>query len=341
MAIKAGKFIFGIFIVVVAIAIGYVFLSSHKRSADVQPYSGPVEKISIGTVADSSALVLLAQDRGYFADNGLKADLVSYGLGMSGLNDLAGGKLDAVVASDFAGVRSIFRGDRVKIIASIAKANAYEIVARKDHGIEVPGDLKGKKIGITKGSAGEFWLGIFLTYNELLARDVIVVDLAVGELTPAILSGQIDAVLNLEPYMYNAKQGLGDNAVSWRGQSGQGAYSLLYVAGDLAKNRVAVIDRLIRTLIQAESFMNANQRDALNFIARHFEHDDAYMQSVVMPKYTFGVSLEQALLLVMEDEARWMIERKLTNASTVPNYLDFMYLESLAGAKPDAVTVIR
>ena len=52
-------------------------------------------------------------------------------------------------------------------------------------------------------------------------------------------------------------------------------------------------------------------------------------------------SFAQALILAMEDEARWRIENKLTDKTTVPDYLDFMYIDALEVVNPGAVTVIR
>jgi NitT/TauT family transport system substrate-binding protein len=53
------------------------------------------------------------------------------------------------------------------------------------------------------------------------------------------------------------------------------------------------------------------------------------------------VTLPQALIIAMEDEARWRIENKLTDKTTVPNYLNFLYLDGLEAVSPEAVTVIR
>ena len=53
------------------------------------------------------------------------------------------------------------------------------------------------------------------------------------------------------------------------------------------------------------------------------------------------VSLEQQLLLTLEDEARWTISEGLADKKEVPNYLDFIYLEGLEAVKPEAVTILR
>ncbi len=40
------------------------------------------------------------------------------------------------------------------------------------------------------------------------------------------------------------------------------------------------------------------------------------------PKIEYKLSLEKELLIAMEDEARWHIEKQYTDTKEVPNYLD-------------------
>ncbi|GAG37759.1 unnamed protein product, partial [marine sediment metagenome] len=54
-----------------------------------------------------------------------------------------------------------------------------------------------------------------------------------------------------------------------------------------------------------------------------------------------SVGLPQALLIAMEDQARWRIENGLTDETDVPNFLDFLYFDALEVTAPEAVTIIR
>ena len=58
-------------------------------------------------------------------------------------------------------------------------------------------------------------------------------------------------------------------------------------------------------------------------------------------KTRFRVRLDQDLLTLMEDEARWAIQNKLVEAEKVPNYLNSFYLEGLEKLRPDAVSVVH
>jgi NitT/TauT family transport system substrate-binding protein len=43
----------------------------------------------------------------------------------------------------------------------------------------------------------------------------------------------------------------------------------------------------------------------------------------------------------MEDEARWMIKNNLTTEKTVPDFLDYIYVDGLEAVKPEVVSIVR
>jgi NitT/TauT family transport system substrate-binding protein len=68
--------------------------------------------------------------------------------------------------------------------------------------------------------------------------------------------------------------------------------------------------------------------------------EQTYMETV-WSQNEYGLSLEQSLILAMEDQARWMIINNLTAETEVPNFLDYIYEDALEEIKPEAVNIIR
>ena len=55
----------------------------------------------------------------------------------------------------------------------------------------------------------------------------------------------------------------------------------------------------------------------------------------------FSLSLDQSLIVAMEDEARWMIKNDLTTEKQVPNFVDHIFTKMvLKQVKPEAVNII-
>jgi len=330
---KSIAIIFAI-LIVIALGIGIWFTQNQA-----QRYRGPIEKITVAA-GKTAVLVYIAQDQGYFADHGLEVTINTFQAGKLATDAMLAGEADISTASSSVLVSHSFERDDLRTFAGIATHQIKELVARKDHGIGQIDDLKGKRIGVTRKSGGEAALGRFLIFNELSFQDVEIVDMKPQEIEDAMVRGKIDAVLAWEPHVYNVKQALGDTVVSWPGDSDQNSTFMLITTADWLTNHQSVAERLLMALLQAEQYVKENDDEAKTFVQQRFDYEPGYLQSV-WPKYSYAVRLPQALILSMEDEARWRIENKLTDKTTVPNYLDFIYIDALEAVNPEAVNVIR
>jgi NitT/TauT family transport system substrate-binding protein len=107
----------------------------------------------------------------------------------------------------------------------------------------------------------------------------------------------------------------------------------------LDKNPAAA-ERFMKSMLGAEDYIRDNSEEAKEFAMDRFDYESDYMD-YSWAQQEFAVILEQAMLILFEDQARWRIEHGLTDATEVPNYLDFIYLDALEEVKPEAVTIIR
>ena len=100
------------------------------------------------------------------------------------------------------------------------------------------------------------------------------------------------------------------------------------------------VRRFLTSLSQAEDYLFDNPAEARAIVRKRLNLDAAYMESV-WSQNQFSLSLDESLILAMEDEARWMIQNNLTAEKHVPNFLDFIYEDALKAIKPAAVNIIR
>ncbi len=304
-----------------------------------QRYRGVIEKITVAA-GKTAVLVYIALDQGYFADHGLEVTINSFQAGKLATGAMLAGEADISTASSSVLVSHSFERDDLRTFAGIATYQIRELIARKDRGIGQIADLEGKRIGVTRNTGAEAALGRFLTLNGLSFQAVEIVDLKPQEIEDAMVRGEIDAALAWEPHVYNVKQALGDTVISWPGDSDQDSTFMLITTADWLTDHPSVAERFLMALLQAEQHVKENDDEAKTFVQQQFDYEPGYLQSV-WPKYSYSVRLPQALILDMEDEARWRIENKLTDKTTVPNYLDFIYTDALEAVNPEAVTVIR
>jgi ABC-type nitrate/sulfonate/bicarbonate transport system substrate-binding protein len=302
---------------------------------------GEIEKIRLGVSIDPvSALVYIAQEQKMFKRHGLDASLLTYQTGAYAMNDLLTGKVDVVTASGFVLVLQGFKRDDLRILATISSSDNVELVARKDRKIEKPEDLRGKRVGVSKATIAEFYLGTFLSFSGILPSEVRTVDLKPSDIVTALSEGKIDAASCFAPFSDAARKNLAANAVSWSAQGGQDYYFLLITTAELIKIRPRVVEGLLRGVLAAEDYLKKHESKAQSIVERTLNLDREAVRNT-WSKTRFRVRLDQDLLTLMEDEARWAIRNRLVDAKKIPNYFPFLHLEGLEQIKPEAVGVIH
>jgi NitT/TauT family transport system substrate-binding protein len=326
----------GISIVLVAIGI-----SVGGCQKQVERYTGPVEKISVGaTTQELSTLIWIAEEKGYFEENGLDATVKAYDTGIETKNALLAGEVDVADTVDFVITGLGLEGVDIKVLASINTAIIDYIIARRDRGISSLSDLKDKKIGIKPGSSAEYYLGRTLVFNGLSLEDVELVAIHPPDMPEAIAQGEVDATITWHPHNYHIKNSLGDNAIVWSAHGGQDVYWVVFSRDEFIQKYPEKIKRLLKTLVQAEEFVKHNNLEAKEIIARRVNLDLPYIESI-WSDFHFVVDLTQSMIIAMEDQARWKIANNLTDKTEVPNYLDYIYLDALEEVKPEAIGIIR
>ena len=305
-----------------------------------EEYTGPVEKVTIGVgVAPLSLLIWVAENEGYFADNGLDVEMKEYLSGKAAVADLIDGKVDMATITEFGFMSKSFDEKDIRILSSITAATINSLIARKDKGIEEISDLKGKRIAVTSGTEAEFFLGTFLIFNDISINDVAIVYLEPRDIVQSVSDGEVDAAMTWEPYVYKTKTNLGENAIVWPGQSGQDSYWLFVSKEDFITRNPEMVKRSLKALLQAEEFVKRNKDASKGILVSH--DLDAQFVDDIWQKLDYTISLSQALLIAMEDGAKWAIKNNLTDKTEVPNYLDYIYMDALEEVKPEAIGIIR
>ncbi len=324
--------------VIVVLAAAFVLRPRLPKS-----YSGKMESITIGySPFESTALLWIAQDRHFLSRNGLEVTLRKYDTGVGSLDGMLNGETDITVGTtEFPLVGRAFQKARIRTIGSIDKSEFVYLVGRKDRGIEKVSDLKGKRVGTTLRTIAEFHLGRFLELHGLNMRDITLVDVKTpAEWVNAVVKGDLDAIATAQPYASLAKERLGSNAVFWPAQSSQLQYGLISSTEEWITKHPEPVRRLLRSLVQAEKYAIRNPSEAKAIIQKALNLKASYMETV-WSQNQFVLSLDQALILAMEDEARWMIKNNLTKEKQVPNFLTYISEDGLKAIKPEAVNIIR
>ncbi len=334
---KRNLIVIAVAILVVAIVLSsFVYLNSQK------PYSGKMESISVAfSPFESVTLFWVAFNQNFFSQNGLNVTSQIYTTGAAALNGVVNGEDEIVVGTtEFPLAASVLNGNRISTIASISKSEFIYIIGRSDRGIHDVSDLKGKTIGVAFGTIAQFYLGRFLDLNSMSLQDINLVNLKTSaEWVDAVVNGSIDAVATAQPTADLAKDGLGNNAVVWSIQSNQPLYAQAIASDEWITSHPELVNRFLKSLLQAEDFIINHPAEAKAILKNQMNFSDAYVDKA-WSQNQFSLSLDQSLIVAMRDEAQWLINNNLTNATTTPNFINYINTNGLNSVKPGAVNII-
>ncbi len=323
--------------IVAAIAIGYL-VKGYQSAAP----PAALEKLSIALpTLPHAALVHIAAANGYFAQQGLELTVVPVTHGKAAIEMLLQGKADLATAAEVPFALQVMAGQPLAVAASVLSSpNDNVIVARRDRGISTPRDLSGKRIGITSGTSGEYFLWAFFIRHKLPPESAVLVDLPPGQIAQELLKGGVDAVSTWQPVALAAQSALGTNAVSFTESN---AYTELHVVigrSEFLKAHPGAIKKLLRALLKAEEFNRSEPEQALNLVAGRLKID-VQMMRPFWRDFEFTVDLRQSHLITLEEEAHWAMARGHVAKGPVPNFLPHLHLDALLAVRPERVTVAR
>jgi len=300
-----------------------------------------VSKIRFGVETSIlSAPVWVAEMKGYFQTEGLEVEIKEFDSGRTAFRTMLDADgLDIVTVAPTPIILSSFgRNDYAVIAVMTYTDNDSKVVARQDRGITKPVDLKGKIIGVTKGSTGHFFLSSFLNSIGLTNSDVELVDMKATEMAQALAEGRVDAISTWEPHIFNAQKLLGKNVMLFEDNGLFREHFSLVASRNFIKEHANILERFLRALEKAEKFININREESINIVATRIGADINLVDKL-WNDFEFNLRLDQSILINLEDRARWSISNKLTEAQKEPDYLDFIYPDALKSVKPGAVTI--
>ena len=323
---------------VLTLAIGVCFLVSCGQGESPKIK----EKIRLGASKSFlSVPVYIAKEKGYFAKEGLDVTLKEYGSGKKAMRALFAGEVDISTVSDMPVVFNGFKRDDFCVFATFTHAYSFvKIIARKDRGVRAGADLKGKKVGASRGTSGHFYLRAFLIHNRLLISEVEMIDIRTFDLADALKNHEVDAISVWQPYAQEAMKMSGDNAIELPGGDIYSATFNFAAMKDYAKEHPRALKKFLRAIDRADTFIKGNREEAQGIIIEVFKLDKETV-STAWDDFTFELSLEQALLVSWDNIARWAIRNRLFDGKTFPNYLNIINMDALDAVKPEAITIIR
>lgn len=296
-------------------------------SLPAQPPTAATTITIAAPIGPTSGPVYVAQAQGLFKTQELTASVVPFTSGRLALDALLSGKAQAALVAETPLALVAFQSPRIRIIGTMTRS-PHKLVIRPQANVRIPRDLKGKTVSALQGSAGQYWMHAYLRANGMSDQDVRYVNLQPADMVSALVRGEIDAFFAWEPYPYLAqKQAEGSLEVT----PSTGIYTQLFniaVTEDFARSNGVAVEALLRSILEAEKFMESNRAESVRIVAKESAMDPVTLDSI-WNDHVFHTTLTQDIIDTMKAEAAWAQQSGIVSAPAIPDYRSFIAADYL------------
>lgn len=288
--------------------------------------------------APYSGLIAVADEKGYFREEGLDVSLALHPSGREALEAVIRGEAEVATTADVAFAVKALREPSIRVLASIGTSIGSQIVARRDRKIRMPSDLKGKVIGYTPNTISDYFLYAFLLTENIPPDKVRVVKIPAGRQAEAVVNGDVDAVSAFEGFAYEAKGRLGENGVYWDSQNNL-AYKWLLASTERVIASPEPLKRLLKALLKAEEFARADEEETRRIVARKWGFDPEFLRHC-WPRTRLHVFFSQTIVTSLQMYSRWEM-RTRGKSGDPPDVMTWLHPGILDEVAPKTVTLFR
>ncbi len=138
--------------------------------------------------------LIVAQELGYFEERGLEVELTPPAVPNDPPKLVAAGRADIAVSYQPQLYLQVDQGLPLSRVGTLVATPLNSLVVLADGPIKSIADLKGRKVGFSVGGMEDALLGAMLENHGLTLDDVELINVNFS-LSPALMSGQVDAVI--------------------------------------------------------------------------------------------------------------------------------------------------
>lgn len=302
--LKTTKLALGLSVLVLAaVAIGVIYFTGTSKTI-----SSSQIKIGVSRTPLSSPF-LIAEQLGLFNHFGLDVTILPCSSGAACTQLMLDRSVDYATASESVVMFQSFARDDLSLLVSFVESdNDLKLLTLNPINLRSVNDLAGKRVGIVKGTASEFYFDSLLISHDAEDMQVDKVYLQPHELVPALLSYRVEAISAWEPMGFEANL---LSVAEVKNLGTKGVYQLSFNLITRSPYLEFVGDepiRLLRALDMAIEWINEHPQQASNLIARRL---DIPLNQVewTWDDYLFRLSLGNSLLSNLQLQSRWAIEK--------------------------------
>jgi len=258
--------------------------------------------------------------------------------GQAAFSKVMNGEADFGTSSDSViAFQSLLYKEFVSHAMFVQSDNDVKLISRVSANIKKISDLRGKKIGVTKGTASEYFLSTLLALHGVSVDEVELKHFKPEHLNSAFVNHVVDSIAPWEPFAYQSAKQLGDD-VMVHDTKNLNTLSFNLISKQADNYDVEKAKCVLEALNTAIDYIALHPKKAQKIVINELGLAPDFI-SWVWPDYIFKLALNQSLLLSIKSQAIWINETQMMNLKNIPNINDFLDSRAMLQVDPLAVNI--
>lgn len=277
-------------------------------------------KLSVGIIPISNLTPLyVAQQLGYFEEQGLTVETTSASGGSQLTAALMGGSLDFAYSNFLSIFQANEQGYAIDIVANQNSAqdtppDSASLIILNDSAINRPSDLVGKRVAINAlRNINHLSVQHYLAENGIDPEKVNFVEVPFPNMGDALINKQIDAAVEVEPFITFLEA---DGKVKTLAYPFLEVRPGLDIAGFVASNKFVdehpvTVERFVAALQKANEYLNTHPEEKVKYIAEFTKSKPEVVQELTIDKWSHKVNPESLQTLADLAQKYGLLKDKL------------------------------
>ncbi len=303
----------------------------------------PSSKVTVGIqTSPAMALVMVAQDKGFFTDAGVDVEIKEFTAGKFALQAFLSGSIDFAVSGEVPVALATLQENPIRVVSQVVESttNEVRVVATKDDDVEDPTSYfksKKRKLATSIGGGPEFYTYEFLKRYQIADDEVEIISQKPEDMPASLQAGSVDAISIFDPFAFIAEKNLGEKAVTFKDPE---LYSELYVLDvrpEQIEEKAEQIEALLKGMSEAGDFIEGNPEDAKQIVQKYTKLEKDVIDGI-WGNFVFKPALTQELIEFWDAQAAWAKDTgKVKPETPAPNFREVVETRFLEKVSPSAV----
>lgn len=251
------------------------------------------------------APIFVADELGYFDDEGLRVNVVLFPSGSSALQAFRAGHAQFIATGDLPAARVWAEGGVVGLLP--LEFDDERMIIASSSAIRSAEDLRGRTVATQLGSTGHYLLAQYLSRHGLTTNDVDVVALPPSDMVVALVRGEVDAFSIFQPYGWQAAEISNGRAhILTTGVGLMREYLLLSGMKSYVDSNPEVVSKVLRAVARgAEWLRTADEGERAKLVGEYI-NADIDLTARLLDVIDFVPTIDQAFRDAMDEMADFM-----------------------------------